>query len=169
VGVEAQQDATFSASANLVIVDANCGISRQGDPDVKKSDSRFSKDASPRPSPYLNSSGSKATRCCRLCCQQAVPNTPAAAAAPAARKPATPGPTTTSAAAPIIRYQDRRLVAMLFDYSTMGFRNRTACRRTRSSLSRTDEAERRRLHSLCGHGAGENRAGFTTDKDRLKK
>ena len=172
VGVEAQQDATFSASANLVIVDANVrDKSGRVIPDLKKSDFTVLEDGKPQTISVFEFQRLESDALLPpVPASKPVPNTPAAAAAPAARKPATPGPTTTSAAAPIIRYQDRRLVAMLFDYSTMGIPEQN---RVQENALKFIREQMKPNDVVCILYAGTAPVkivqDFTTDKDRLEE
>jgi VWFA-related protein len=165
--VEAQ-DASFTASANLVIIDANVR-DKAGKviPDLKKSDFTLFEDGKPQTISVFEFQ--------RLEGDTLLPPVPASkpvAEAPAATPvapAATTAPTTTTAT-PVIRYQDRRLVAMLFDYSTMQI----------PEQNRIQEAALKFIHEqmkpadvveimYAGTGPLKIVQDFTTDKDRLEE
>jgi VWFA-related protein len=115
-GVEAvAQDATFTSSTNLVIIDASVK-DRSGKviPDLKKSDFTLLEDGKPQQISVFEFQ--KLEGDVALAPVPAIK--PINAGAPPPPK-AAPGGATPTTTAPVIRYQDRRLVAMLFDYSTM--------------------------------------------------
>jgi VWFA-related protein len=115
-GVEAvAQDATFTSSTNLVIIDASVK-DRSGKviPDLKKSDFTLLEDGKPQQISVFEFQ--KLEGDVALAPVPAIK--PINVGAPPPPK-AAPGGATPTTTAPVIRYQDRRLVAMLFDYSTM--------------------------------------------------
>ena len=121
VSVDAQ-DTTFTANSNLVIIDANVrDKSGKVIPDLKQSDFTILEDGKPQTISVFEFQKLEGdTLLPAVPATKPVADTPAAPkppASPAPKKPATAP--TTATAAPVIRYQDRRLVAMLFDYSTM--------------------------------------------------
>ncbi len=180
VSVEAQQDVTFSANANLVIIDANVrDKSGKVVPDLKKSDFTVLEDGKPQSISVFEFQRLEADeKLPPVPASKPVPETQAnakpptakAPAVPAPRKPATPGPTTTSAAAPVIRYQDRRLVAMLFDYSTMGIPEQN---RVQENALKFIREQMKPNDVVCILYAGTAPVkivqDFTTDKDRLEE
>jgi len=97
----------------------------------------------------------------------AAPAAPVAAVAPAAPKPAAPK---TPAPKPIIRFQDRRLVAMLFDFSTMA-----TVEQARAQKSAIDFIEHQLkpadLVAIMTAGVGPLKLDqdFTDDRDRLEE
>ncbi len=97
----------------------------------------------------------------------AAPAAPVAAVAPAAPKPAAPR---TPAPKPIIRFQDRRLVAMLFDFSTMA-----TVEQARAQKSAIDFIEHQLkpadLVAIMTAGIGPLKLDqdFTDDRDRLEE
>ena len=104
------QDAVFTSNSNLVVIDVNVK-DRAGNPlpNLKKEDFTLLEDGKPQQISVFEF-------------QRLDETAPARVAVPAVKPPAgaAPQPTTPApAAAPVIRYQDRRLVAMLFDFSTM--------------------------------------------------
>ena len=124
----AQDDATFTADVHLVIIDI--GVKDKSGkviPDLKKSDFTVMEDGKPQQVAVFEFQ--------KLDSDEPLPVIPAdkAVKVAAAVTPAAPGPlapkakpavaTSTSSLnptpKPVIRYQDRRLVAMLFDFSTM--------------------------------------------------
>jgi VWFA-related protein len=165
--VEAQ-DTNFTASANLVIIDANVR-DRSGKviPDLKKSDFTLFEDGKPQTISVFEFQ--------RLEGDALLPPVPASK--PVAEIPATPAPKkaapaapTTATAAPVIHYQDRRLVAMLFDYSTMQIpeQNRiqqNALKFIREQMKPADVVE----IMYAGTGPLKIVQDFTTDKDRLEE
>jgi len=167
--VEAQ-DTTFTASANLVIIDASVR-DRAGKviPDLKKSDFTLFEDGKLQTISVFEFQ--------RLEGDTLLPPVPASK--PVAETPATPAPApkktiptapTTATAAPVIRYQDRRLVAMLFDYSTMQIpeQNRVqeaALKFIREQMKPADVVE----IMYAGTGPIKIVQDFTTDKDRLEE
>ncbi len=111
------QEPTFTSSTNLVIIDASVR-DRSGKvlSDLKKSDFTVLEDGKPQQISvfeFQRLEGDVALA--------PVPAVKAGAAIPAvplrAASAASPTPST---AAPVIRYQDRRLVGMLFDFSALG-------------------------------------------------
>jgi VWFA-related protein len=97
----------------------------------------------------------------------AAPAAPVSAVAPAAPKPAAPR---TPAPKPIIRFQDRRLVAMLFDFSTMA-----TVEQARAQKSAIDFIEHQLkpadLVAIMTAGIGPLKLDqdFTDDRDRLEE
>jgi len=167
--VEAQ-DATFTSNANLVIIDANVR-DKAGKviPDLKKSDFTVFEDGKPQTISVFEFQRLEGdTLLPPVPASKPVAETPAAPAAPAPRKAATAP--TTATAAPVIRYQDRRLVAMLFDYSTMQIpeQNRiqeAALKFIREQMKPADVVE----IMYAGTGPLKIVQDFTTDKDRLEE
>src|SRR5690348_9601483 len=107
------QDVTFSSSANLVVIDANVrDKSGKVIPDLKKSDFTVLEDGKPQMVSVFEFQRLEGdTNLAPVPAGKPIAPAPATsvqAAAPAPKK--TAGPTTASAQ-PIIRYQDRRLVA----------------------------------------------------------
>src|SRR5579863_5313191 len=159
--VEAQ-DASFTASANLVIIDASVR-DRAGKviPDLKKSDFTLFEDGKPQTISVFEFQGLEG--------DTLLPAVPASK--PVAETPATPAPKKpATAAAPVIRYQDRRLVAMLFDYSTMQIpeQNRiqeNALKFIREQMKPADVVE----IMYAGTGPIKIVQDFTTDRDRLEE
>jgi len=164
--VEAQ-DATFTSNTNLVIIDANVR-DKAGKviPDLKKSDFTVFEDGKLQTISVFEFQ--KLEGDAVLPPVPATKPVPEAPAAPAPRKAATAP--TTATAAPVIRYQDRRLVAMLFDYSTMQIpeQNRiqeAALKFIREQMKPADVVE----IMYAGTGPLKIVQDFTTDKDRLEE
>lgn len=108
-------DVTFTSNTNLVIIDASVkDKSGKVIPGLQKSDFTLLEDGKPQQISVFEFQ--KLEGDVNL---PAVPAVKEVTATPAPRRTA-PGAPTTATAAPVIRYQDRRLVAMLFDFSTMG-------------------------------------------------
>ena len=154
------QEPTFQSSANLVIIDANVR-DKAGKviPDLKAGDFTLLEDGKPQTISVFEFQ--------KLEGDTLLPAVPAAKpvvdtpAAPAQRQAAPP---------PVIRYQNRRLVAMLFDYSTMGI----------PEQSRVQEAALKFIHEqmkpadivailYAGTGPVKIVQDFTTDRDRLEE
>jgi VWFA-related protein len=161
--VEAQEP-TFTSNANLVIIDVSVK-DRSGKviPDLKKSDFTLLEDGKPQQIAVFEFQ--KLEGDTALAPVPAVkPVVSLSSSAPAPQR------TNTGAPAPVIRYQDRRLVAMLFDFSTMGIpeqaRVQEAARRfIREQLKPAD------VVAIMYAGTGPIRIvqDFTTDKDRLEE
>ena len=111
--VEAQEP-TFTSNANLVIIDVSVK-DRSGKviPDLKQSDFTLLEDGKPQQISVFEFQ--------KLEGDNALPPVPAVKPVVSVSS-STPAPkrATATAPAPVIRYRDRRLVAMLFDFSTMG-------------------------------------------------
>src|SRR5665213_1015474 len=95
----------------------------------------------------------------------------------ALRGPAVPGPRraevnapTTVTAAPVIRYQDRRLVAMLFDYSSMQIPEQNRVQEAALKFIR-EQMKPADVVAILYAGTGPLKMvqDFTTDKDRLEE
>jgi VWFA-related protein len=171
--VEAQDapEAKFTSNANLVIIDANVR-DRAGKviPDLKKSDFTIFEDGKLQTISVFEFQKLEGdTLLPPVPASKPVAETPAVPAATPAPKRAATAPTTTTAA-PVIRYQDRRLVAMLFDYSTMQIpeQNRiqeAALKFVREQMKPADVVE----IMYAGTGPLKIVQDFTTDKDRLEE
>ncbi len=168
--VEAQ-DTNFTASANLVIIDANVR-DRSGKviPDLKKSDFTLFEDGKLQAISVFEFQRLEGdTLLPAVPASKPIPETPATPVTPAPKK-AAPAAPTTATATPVIRYQDRRLVAMLFDYSTMQIpeQNRVqeaALKFIREQMKPADVVE----IMYAGTGPIKIVQDFTTDKDRLEE
>ncbi|HVW83821.1 MAG TPA: VWA domain-containing protein [Bryobacteraceae bacterium] len=166
-----QEGVTFSSSANLVIIDVSVkDKSGKVIPDLKKGDFTVLEDGKPQQVSVFEFQ--------KLDSDEPLPAVPATkdvriAAGPS---PATAGQAPGSAAAqrgapkPIIRFQDRRLVAMLFDFSTMGIPEQA--RAQKAAL----EFIRKRLRPAdlvaimtAGTGPLKIEQDFTDDRDRLQE
>ena len=110
---QAQQDSgvTFTSESSLVIVDVSVkDKSGKIIPNLKKSDFVLTEDGKPQQISVFEF-------------QRLDTDAPAPVPVPALREPATTRPATSPtpvATKPLIRFQDRRLVALLFDFSSMG-------------------------------------------------
>ncbi|MDE3197174.1 MAG: VWA domain-containing protein, partial [Acidobacteriota bacterium] len=118
------QDVTFTSDVHLVVVDISVkDKSGKVIPGLKKTDFTVLEDGKPQQVSVFEFQKLDSEE--PLPAVPAVKQTKAAAPATAPEKPAPPEPKPTSAGLmastpkPIIRFQDRRLVAMLFDFSTM--------------------------------------------------
>jgi VWFA-related protein len=161
--VEAQEP-TFTSNANLVIIDVSVK-DRSGKviPDLKQSDFTLLEDGKPQQISVFEFQ--------KLEGDNALPPVPAVKPVVSVSS-STPAPkrATATAPAPVIRYRDRRLVAMLFDFSTMGI----------PEQARVQEAARRFIREqikpadvvailYAGTGPVKIVQDFTTDKDRLEE
>ena len=175
VGIEAQ-DTTFSANANLVIIDATVrDKSGKVVPDLKKSDFTLFEDGKQQTISVFEFQKLEGDNLLPpVPASKPVAETPAptpnATPAPApAPKRVTAGPTTATAK-PVIRYQDRRLVAMLFDYSTMGIPEQN---RVQENALKFIREQMKPNDVVCILYAGTAPVkivqDFTTDKDRLEE
>jgi VWFA-related protein len=155
------QEPTFQSSANLVIIDANVR-DKAGKvmPDLKASDFTLLEDGKPQTISVFEFQ--------KLEGDTLLPAVPAAK--PVVDTPATPAERKAAPPAPVIRYQNRRLVAILFDYSTMGI----------PEQSRAQEAAIKFVHEqmkpadivavlYAGTGPVKIVQDFTTDRDRLEE
>jgi len=169
--VEAQEP-TFTSNTSLVIIDANVR-DRSGKvvPDLKKSDFTVIEDGKPQTISVFEFQ--------KLEGDTLLPPVPAAkpvaepAATPkpaAAPRKAAPGAPTTATAAPVIRYQDRRLVAMLFDYSTMQIPEQNRVQEAALKFIR-EQMKPADVVAILYAGTGPLKIvqDFTTDKDRLEE
>jgi VWFA-related protein len=172
VSIDAQ-DATFQSNANLVIIDANVR-DKAGKviPDLKKSDFTIFEDGK-----LQTISVFEFQRLEGDILLPAVPaikpvvEAPAGAPKPAAApKKAAPAAPTTATAAPIIHYQDRRLVAMLFDYSTMQIPEQNRIQEAALKFIR-EQMKAADVVAIMYAGTGPIKIvqDFTTDKDRLEE
>jgi len=88
---------------------------------------------------------------------------------PAAAKPAAPVTTKPGTAQPIIRYQDRRLVAMLFDFSTMAIPEQIRVQKTAIEFIHKDLKPADLVCiMMASTGPLEISQDFTDDKDALE-
>jgi VWFA-related protein len=156
--VEAQEP-TFTTNTSLVIIDANVR-DKAGKviPDLKKSDFSLFEDGKPQTISVFEFQ--------RLEGDTLLPPVPAIK--PVVEAPKTAAPATP--AAPIIRYQDRRLVAMLFDFSTMAIPEQSriqeaALKFIREQMKPADVVE----IMSASNGPLKIVQDFTTDKDRLEQ
>jgi VWFA-related protein len=161
------QEPTFQSSANLVIIDANVR-DKAGKvmPDLKASDFTLLEDGKPQTISVFEFQKLEGDTLL-----QAVPAAKPVVDTPAKAQPKTaanaPTPTVPQQ---VIRYQNRRLVAILFDYSTMGI----------PEQSRAQEAAIKFVHEqmkpadivailYAGTGPVKIVQDFTTDRDRLEE
>ncbi len=175
--VEAQEPVTFTSNANLVIIDANVrDKSGKVVPDLKKSDFTILEDGKPQTISVFEFQKLEGDALLPpVPASKPVAEAPAATpaapgAAPAqAKKTVTVGPTGPTAA-PIIRYQDRRLVAMLFDYSTMQIPEQNRVQENALKFIR-EQMKPADVVAIMYAGTGPIKIvqDFTTDKDRLEE
>ncbi|HXJ39956.1 MAG TPA: VWA domain-containing protein [Bryobacteraceae bacterium] len=160
------QDVTFTSQTNLVVIDV--GVKDKSGKviqDLKKGDfiiledgkpqqvsvfefQKLDSDAPPPPVPAIRPV-----------------RAPAEAAPAAAPKPAVP-----SGPKPIIRYQDRRLVAMLFDFSTMLIPEQVRAQKAAIEFLKT-QMKPADLVAIMTAGTGPLKVEqeFTDDRDRLEE
>lgn len=171
VSVEAQ-DTTFTSNANLVIIDANVR-DRSGKviPDLKKSDFTIFEDGKPQTISVFEFQKLEGdTLLPPVPASKPVAETPAAKPQPAAAPNKPANAPTTATAAPVIRYQDRRLVAMLFDYSTMQIPEQNRVQEAALKFIR-EQMKPADIVAILYAGTGPVKIvqDFTTDKDRLEE
>ncbi len=158
--VEAQEP-TFTSNTSLVIIDANVR-DRAGKaiPDLKKSDFTLFEDGKPQTISVFEFQ--------KLEGDTLLPPVPASK--PAAEAPQPAAPRKTAAAAPVIRYQDRRLVAMLFDYSTMGIPEQNRVQEAALQFIR-EQMKPADVVAILYTSTGPLKMvqDFTTDKERLEE
>lgn len=162
------QEPVFQSNSNLVIIDANVrDKSGKVIPDLKASDFTLLEDGKPQTISVFEFQ--------KLEGDDVLPAVPAAksvTAAPAAaapRKTARNAPTPT-VPAPVIRYQNRRLVAILFDYSTMGIPEQSRAQEAALKFVR-EQMKPADIVAILYAGTGPVKIvqDFTTDKDRLEE
>ncbi len=168
--VEAQEP-TFSANTSLVIIDANVR-DRSGKviPDLKKSDFTLFEDGKPQTISIFEFQKLEGDALLApVPAIKPVAATPAGVPAPAARKAAPAAPTATTAQ-PVIRYQDRRLVAMLFDYSNMQIPDQNRVQEAALKFIR-EQMKPADVVAILYESTGPLKIvqDFTTDKDRLEE
>jgi VWFA-related protein len=168
VSIDAQ-DATFQSNSNLVIIDAS--VRDKGGkviPDLKKGDFTIFEDGKLQTISVFEFQ--------RLEGDTHLPDVPAIKPVAEAPKPAAtpkkaaPAAPTTASAAPIIHYQDRRLVAMLFDYSTMAIPEQNRIQENALKFIR-EQMKPADVVAIMYAGTGPIKIvqDFTTDKDRLEE
>jgi VWFA-related protein len=165
------QDASFTSNTSLVIIDANVR-SKDGKviADLKKEDFTVLEDGKPQMIGVFEFQKLEGdTLLPDVPAVKPVIETPAGATPKVTVKTAAAAPTAT-APAPIIRFQDRRLVAMLFDFSSMAIpeQNRiqeAALKFIREQMKPADVVE------IMSASTGPLKVlqDFTTDKDRLEE
>jgi len=168
--VNGQDNVTFSTDVHLVVIDVSVkDKSGKVIPDLKKGDFTLMEDGKPQQIGVFEFQ--------KLDTEQALPPVPAtkdvkvaAAVVPAAVAPA-PKPTSSGLSGnpkPIIRFQDRRLVAMLFDFSTMPTADQA--RAQKNALEFLEhQLKPADLVAIMTAGTGPLKIeqDFTDDKDRL--
>ena len=169
-GMEAQ-DASFTSNTSLVIIDANVR-SKDGKviADLKKDDFTVLEDGKPQMISVFEFQKLEGdTLLPDVPAVKPVIETPAGATPKTAVKTAAAAPTAV-AGAPIIRFQDRRLVAMLFDFSSMAIPEQSriqeaALKFIREQMKPADVVE------IMSASTGPLKVlqDFTTDKDRLEE
>ncbi len=161
------QEPVFQSNANLVIIDANVR-DKAGKviPDLKQSDFTLLEDGKPQTISVFEFQ--------KLEGDDLLPAVPAAKPVvdtPAVAQPRTAGngPTPT-VPKPVIRYQNRRLVAMLFDYSTMGIPEQSRIQEAALKFVR-EQMKPADIVAILYAGTGPVKIvqDFTTDKDRLEE
>jgi VWFA-related protein len=161
------QDATFTSNTNLVIIDANVR-DRSGKvvPDLKKSDFTLLEDGKPQTISVFEFQ--------KLEGDTLLPPVPAIrpvapGTTPVQRK-APAGAPTTASATPVIRYQDRRLVAMLFDFSTMQIPEQSRIQQAALKFVR-EQMKPADVVAILSASTGPLKIvqDFTDDKDRLEE
>jgi VWFA-related protein len=166
------QDATFTSDVHLVIIDI--GVKDKNGkviPDLKKGDFTLMEDGKPQQISVFEFQ--------KLDSDEPLPAVPATKdvkvaaavtpATPAAKPPAPKEVTSTPGAPkPIIRFQDRRLVAMLFDFSTMPTADQARAQKSALDFLKTQMKPADVVEIMvAGTGPLKIVQDFTDDKDRL--
>lgn len=162
------QEPVFQSNSNLVIIDANVrDKSGKVIPDLKASDFTLLEDGKPQTISVFEFQKLEGDDV--LPAVPAAKSVTAAPAAPAPRKTARNAPTPT-VPAPVIRYQNRRLVAILFDYSTMGIPEQSRAQEAALKFVR-EQMKPADIVAILYAGTGPVKIvqDFTTDKDRLEE
>ena len=172
--VNGQDNVTFTSDVHLVVIDVSVkDKSGKVIPDLKKTDFTLMEDGKPQQIGVFEFQ--------KLDSEQPLPPVPATKdvkvaaaivpAAPAPVAPAAPKPTSSGLSGnpkPIIRFQDRRLVAMLFDFSTMPTADQA--RAQKNALEFLEhQLKPADLVAIMTAGTGPLKIeqDFTDDKDRL--
>lgn len=169
--LHAQDDPTFTSQSNLVVVDV--GVRDKSGKiidNLKKEDFTVLEDGKPVPISvfeFQRLEGDEVSR-------QAVPAVKAPAPAPVPASP-DPVPGATSRASigtpkPIIRFQDRRLVAMLFDFSAMPTADQARVQESALKFIR-EQMKAADLVAIMTASTGPLKIeqDFTDDRDRLEE
>lgn len=166
------QEPTFTSNTNLVIVDANVrDKSGKVIPDLKKEDFTVLEDGKPQAISVFEFQKLEGDALLPpVPAIKPVPDKTAAVNKPAAARTVVNVGPTSAAAAPVIRYQDRRLVAMLFDYSTMGIPEQHRIQEAALKFIRED-LKPADIVAIMYAGTGPIKIvqDFTTDRDRLEE
>ena len=167
----ASQEPSFSANTSLVIIDANVR-DRSGKviPDLKKSDFTLLEDGKPQTISIFEFQKLEGDALLApVPAIKPVAAAPAGTPALAAPKAAPAAPTATTAQ-PVIRYQDRRLVAMLFDYSNMQIPDQNRVQEAALKFIR-EQMKPNDVVAILYESTGPLKIvqDFTTDKDRLEE
>jgi VWFA-related protein len=170
--VEAQEEPTFTSNTSLVIIDVNVR-DKAGNviPNLTKNDFTLLEDGKPQTISVFDFQKLEGdAHLAPVPAIKPVAEKTAATATPAATPKAAAKAPSASNAAPIIRYQDRRLVAMLFDFSTMAIpeQNRiqvAALQFIREQMKPAD------IVAVLSASTGPLKIvqDFTDDKDRLEE
>ena len=170
--VEAQE-ATFTSSANLVIIDVNVR-DKSGNviPNLSKNDFTLFEDGKAQTISVFEFQKLEGdTHLAPVPAVKPVAEKPAAAATPTAapQKAAAKAPSATRAEQ-IIRFQDRRLVAMLFDFSTMAIPEQSRVQQGALQFIR-EQMKPADIVAILYAGTGPLKIvqDFTDDKDRLEE
>jgi VWFA-related protein len=168
--VEAQEP-DFTSSANLVIIDVNVR-DKSGNviPNLSKGDFTLFEDGKAQTISVFDFQKLEGdTHLAPVPAIKPAVEKPAAAPTPAPQKAAAKAPT-ASTAAPIIRYQDRRLVAMLFDYSTMAIPEQNRVQQAALQFIR-EQMKPADIVAIMFASTGPLKIvqDFTDDKDRLEE
>jgi VWFA-related protein len=164
------QEPTFTSNSNLVIIDVNAR-DKSGNviPNLSKGDFTLLEDGKPQTISVFEFQ--------KLEGDALLPAVPAvkpiaekAAAAVTAIPKAAPKAPSASSAAPVIRYQDRRLVAMLFDFSTMQIPEQNRIQQAALQFIR-EQMKPADIVAILSASTGPLKIvqDFTDDKDRLEE
>ncbi|HWE53317.1 MAG TPA: VWA domain-containing protein [Bryobacteraceae bacterium] len=168
LGTGEAQEPTFTSNTNLVIIDANVrDKSGKVIPDLQKGDFTILEDGKPQQISVFEFQ--------KLEGDVSLPAVPAVkpvnSTQPAAARPATPrGAPSPSTPEPVIRYQDRRLVAMLFDFSTMAIPEQNRIQQAALKFVR-EQMKPADIVAILSASTGPLKIvqDFTDDKDRLEQ
>ncbi len=165
------QEPTFTSNTSLVIIDANVR-DRSGKviPDLKKSDFTLLEDGKPQTISVFEFQKLEGDALLApVPAIKPVAEAPAARPLPRPEKPRPP-PRLRRPPQPVIRYQDRRLVAMLFDYSTMQIPEQNRVQEAALKFIR-EQMKPADVVAILYESTGPLKIvqDFTTDKDRLEE
>jgi VWFA-related protein len=152
------QEPTFTSNTSLVVIDVNVkDKSGNAIADLKKDDFTILEDGKPQQISVFEF-------------QRLDGTAPAPERVPAIKPVAAPKTAAAVAAPPVIRYQDRRLVAMLFDFSTMAIPEQSRVQQSALKFIR-EQLKPADLVAIMTASTGPLKVeqDFTDDRDRLEE